>query len=88
LEKGKDYKLREKLMPDIPEVQLATHRVVGYTGHVHGQQHVYAQSFGKMTRALHGGHANLTAPDTTDALLHYRDDRPNQNGGFMTSRHC
>jgi len=24
------------------------------TGHVHGQQHIYAQSVGKLTRTLHG----------------------------------
>mmetsp|Transcript_13211 Transcript_13211/g.45690 ORF Transcript_13211/g.45690 Transcript_13211/m.45690 type:complete len:400 (-) Transcript_13211:139-1338(-) len=77
-EKGKDHKYREKLTDDIREVREAKHRVVGYTGHVHGCQHVYAQSYGKMTRQLHGGAENLTEPDTKDELLYYRDDRPHQ----------
>ena len=61
-------------------MQKAKHRIVGYTGHVHGQQHVYAESFGKMTRKLHGGQTNLSEPGTTDALLMFKDDRPNAPG--------
>jgi len=76
LEKGVDNKMREKVPEDIKTVKQAKHRVVGYTGHVHGQQHVYAQSFGKMTRSLHGGEANLKEPNTSDDLLYYKDNRP------------
>jgi len=76
LEEGKDHKMREVVYDDTKEVKTAKHRVVGYTGHVHGQQHVYAKSYGKMTRSLHGGQANLTNPTTSAALLHYGDDRP------------
>jgi len=78
MEKGEDYKLREKVPDDIRTVQRAAHRVVGYTGHVHGQQHVYSQSFGKMTRSLHGGAPNLTDVHTSDSLLYFADERPNQ----------
>jgi len=76
VEQGKDYKYREKISEDIKVVKKAEHRVVGYTGHVHGQQHVYSQSFGKMTRALKDSKAS-----TTDQLLYFADERPNQLEG-------
>lgn len=83
-EKGEDYRLRERVPDDIKVVKNAKHRIVGYTGHIHGHQHVYAQSYGKMTRSLHGGSTNLTNPSTDDALLYYKDDRPNQQDHSAT----
>jgi len=76
LERGLDNKMREKVTDDVKVVKTAKHRIVGYTGHVHGQQHVYAQSFGQMTRSLHGGAPNLQNPNTSDELLYFKDDRP------------
>eukprot|EP00239_Pterosperma_sp_CCMP1384_P007777 CAMPEP_0197847448 /NCGR_PEP_ID=MMETSP1438-20131217/6245_1 /TAXON_ID=1461541 /ORGANISM="Pterosperma sp., Strain CCMP1384" /LENGTH=378 /DNA_ID=CAMNT_0043459377 /DNA_START=104 /DNA_END=1240 /DNA_ORIENTATION=+ len=73
-EKGVDYKIREKVADDIREVKEAKHRVVGYTGHVHGDQHVYAASYGKMTRSLQ----KQSNPVTSDELLYWQDDRPHQ----------
>ena len=61
--------------------QQAKHRIVGYTGHTHGAQHVYGESVGKVTRRLHGGAANLDQPHTTYDLLNYKDKRPNYEDG-------
>ena len=61
-ETGQDYKIREKVPDDIHEVQQAKHRIVGYTGHIHGQQHIYAKSY--RVSHLHGGADNLTEPWT------------------------
>ena len=75
-EVGKDHKRHLKIADDTKEAMLGTHRVKGYTGHVHGSQHMYAASYGKVTRQLYGGRSNLTVPHTQDELLYYKDDRP------------
>eukprot|EP00899_Mesostigma_viride_P002635 jgi/Mesvir1/12372/Mv00553-RA.1 len=66
----------EPVTEDMREVLAGRHRVVGYTGHLHGNQHIYARSYGKMSRELvdEGGH--IRAEPTRDDLLFYRDDRP------------
>ncbi|KAK3251170.1 cyclin- protein [Cymbomonas tetramitiformis] len=76
-EMGKDYKVREMVSPDVQTVKTGKHRIVGYTGHVHGGQHVYATSYGQMTRKLHGGE-QMSDPNTSDKLLYWADDRPHQ----------
>ena len=82
--RGKDHKLREPITEDNAKVMRGHHKIVGYTGHVHGHQHVYAKSFGKMTRDLSGGE-DLQNPHTQDDLLYYRDDRPQQKVQDMAS---
>ena len=52
-----------------------THRTAGWTGHTHGAQHVYGETYGKMTRKL-GTLADGDDPTTTAELLHYKDARP------------
>jgi hypothetical protein len=76
-ERGLDNKWRNVVPEDIREVQEAKHRIVGYTGHTHGSQHVYGESVGKMTRRLHGGADHLGQPHTSYDLLNYKDARPN-----------
>lgn len=76
-EQGNDKKWRNVVPDDIKEVQEARHRIVGYTGHTHGAQHVYGESVGKLTRRLHGGKTNLNDPHTSYDLLNYKDARPN-----------
>ena len=73
LVKGKDHKLRERNGQDVELVKEGQHHVVGYTGHVHGHQHVYAESFGKMTRGLRG--FGQEHPTTGPELLYFEDDR-------------
>ena len=80
-EQGNDNKWRNVVPDDIKEVQQAKHRIVGYTGHTHGAQHVYGESVGKVTRRLHGGSANLDNPHTSYDLLNYKDKRPNYTDG-------
>eukprot|EP00241_Pyramimonas_parkeae_P006327 CAMPEP_0114230666 /NCGR_PEP_ID=MMETSP0058-20121206/3598_1 /TAXON_ID=36894 /ORGANISM="Pyramimonas parkeae, CCMP726" /LENGTH=391 /DNA_ID=CAMNT_0001341895 /DNA_START=151 /DNA_END=1326 /DNA_ORIENTATION=- len=68
-----DYKIRERYEDDVKEVQTGKHHVVGYTGHVRGEQHVYSQGYGKMTRMLHGADQGIH-----DRLLDFEDDRPHR----------
>lgn len=84
-QQGGDRKWRDVVPDDIREVQQAKHRIVGYTGHTHGAQHVYGESVGKVTRRLHGGSTNLEQPHTTYDLLNYKDKRPNYEDGNAPS---
>eukprot|EP00232_Nephroselmis_pyriformis_P005251 CAMPEP_0182912514 /NCGR_PEP_ID=MMETSP0034_2-20130328/37552_1 /TAXON_ID=156128 /ORGANISM="Nephroselmis pyriformis, Strain CCMP717" /LENGTH=378 /DNA_ID=CAMNT_0025049189 /DNA_START=8 /DNA_END=1144 /DNA_ORIENTATION=+ len=73
-ERTKDYKTREKVGEDVREVMKGRHKVLGYTGHIHGEQHVFAESYGKMTgRTL--SEIDKSAP-TGDALLSFKYPHP------------
>lgn len=67
-----DYKIRERVEDDIKEVQQGRHKMVGYTGHLRGEQHLYAQSYGKMTRQLE----DAREKDALDSLVEYKHDEP------------
>ena len=73
--RGEDNKWRYVLADDAREVRKGTHRTAGWTGHTHGAQHVYGETYGKMTRKL-GTLADGDDPTTTAELLHYKDARP------------
>ena len=45
--------------------------------HVHGQQHVYGQSYGKMTRALGSNHGSLATQDDLAAAQRLSEDIDN-----------
>ena len=59
------------------EVNEGRHKVVGYTGHIPGQQHIYAQSYGRMT-------GNTLGPTQdhkfSKSLLYFKDARPQGAG--------
>ena len=61
------------------QVMRATHKPPGYTGYVHGRQHVYGESAGKTTRRLRG--QAFEDPTTSYELLNYKDKRPNYEDG-------
>lgn len=67
-----DYKIRERYNDDVLDVMQGKHNVVGYTGHVRGEQHVYSQGYGRMTRLLN----DAKHSDSLDALVDFVDDRP------------
>lgn len=67
-----DYKIRERYEEDVKQVQEGRHHIVGYTGHVRGEQHIYSQGYGKMTRTLQ----DARHMDSLDALVDFEDDRP------------
>jgi len=73
----KEYKIREKVTEEMHEVNQGRHKVVGYTGHIPGQQHIYAQSYGKMT-------GNTLGPTQdhkfSKSLLYFKDARPQGAG--------
>lgn len=73
----KEYKIREKVTEEMQEVNEGRHKVVGYTGHIPGQQHIYAQSYGRMT-------GNTLGPTQdhkfSKSLLYFKDARPQGAG--------
>ena len=73
----KEYKIREKVTQEMFEVNEGRHKVVGYTGHIPGQQHIYAQSYGRMT-------GNTLGPTQdhkfSKSLLYFKDARPQGAG--------
>ena len=73
----KEYKIREKVTEEMQEVNEGRHKVVGYTGHIPGQQHIYAQSYGRMT-------GNTLGPTQdhkfSKSLLYFQDARPQGAG--------
>ena len=75
-ERGADHKLRDKACTDMSMVSRAKHQLVGYTGHVHGEQHMFAKSYGETTRKLNGLNASASVDDD---LLYYADARPHRN---------
>ena len=62
---------------EMQEVNEGRHKVVGYTGHIPGQQHIYAQSYGRMT-------GNTLGPTQdhkfSKSLLYFKDARPQGAG--------
>ena len=77
--RGEDKKWRNVIQDDVREVMRATHKPPGYTGYVHGRQHVYGESAGKTTRRLRG--QAFEDPTTSYELLNYKDKRPNYEDG-------
>lgn len=74
-EKGADFKLRDKSHDQMNKVHEGRHQLAGYSGHVHGEQHMFGKSYGETTRKLHGVGATQTI---SDDLLYYADPRPNK----------
>ncbi|GBG59149.1 hypothetical protein CBR_g32166 [Chara braunii] len=68
-----DYKLREPTHEVMDMVVQARHQLTGYTGHIHGAQHVFAESYGHKTRRLREHPKDYTS----DSLIDFADDRPN-----------
>uniref|UniRef100_A0A7S0WLB7 Uncharacterized protein n=1 Tax=Pyramimonas obovata TaxID=1411642 RepID=A0A7S0WLB7_9CHLO len=75
-ERGPDHKLRDKACTDMSTVSQAKHKLVGYTGHIHGEQHMFAKSYGETTRELNGLNASHSVDDD---LLYYADTRPHRS---------
>ena len=73
----KEYKIREKVTEEMLDVNQGRHKVVGYTGHIPGQQHIYAQSYRRMT-------GNTLGPTQdhkfSKSLLYFKDARPQGAG--------
>lgn len=61
------------------EVLEGRHHIHGYTGHIHALQHLYARSYGKMTRALHKKPANSK---TSAEFVYFADNRPLISNSF------
>ncbi len=73
----KEYKIREKVTQEMLHVNEGKHKVVGYTGHIPGHQHIYAQSYGKMTgKTLGPSYEHKFSKD----LLYFKDSRPQGTG--------
>lgn len=81
-ERRPDYRVKERLEPDMHEVLQGNHNVHGYTGHVHALQHVYGRSYGKITRDLH---AKPAEPKTSEKYFEFTDNRPlmDQSGELL-----
>ncbi|XP_024392200.1 uncharacterized protein [Physcomitrium patens] len=63
----------EAFQDDTLEVMEARHHLKGYTGHVHAQQHLFSQTFGKTTRRLRGYPPD---PQTSKDFIDYAENRP------------
>jgi len=67
----------------LEQFRQSAHCLPGYTGHIHGDQHVYGTTYGKTTGQLleHG-----TAKQITSDLIKFEDARPQRTGGTMALR--
>ncbi|KAH8951845.1 hypothetical protein BDL97_09G051900 [Sphagnum fallax] len=63
----------EKYGPDTLQVIEGKHHLIGYTGHVHANQHIFSQTYGQATRRLKGNPADCY---TSAAYIRFSENRP------------